>query len=324
MTDFRKTLLPLGFEDLVGARALRAHRILTRTIDHFLRADYQLVEPALMEYEESLVAAPDAPQSQDIFRLIDPLSHRTIAFRGDITLQVIRLARDHLQQQPRPLRLCYHGPVLRIANTPLRPQRQFIQLGLEQIGGDDSAETEILQIALDALLQMGIEGLCLDFALPTLIRRLLSSLDPAAQKLVAARDIGSFERLIAQGKVAAETGANVCFLLKLAPEPHVAVPQLLEYPAFSEERRLLLQLQQIVETLRQSHSSVQISLDLVEQASFAYKTGVAYSFLARGQNALLGRGGRYNAGDEPACGASFNLNNLLAHDQNKDTQPDNR
>ncbi|NQY82437.1 MAG: ATP phosphoribosyltransferase regulatory subunit [Alphaproteobacteria bacterium] len=315
MSHANKTLLPIGFEDLIAPRVGHAHQILVDIMATFTSFDYTLVEPPLLEYEESLLAAPDAPKSQDIFRFIDPISHRTIGVRGDITLQVVRLAKDHLSDAPRPLRLAYYGHVLRIANTALRPQRQYMQLGLEQIGGDAHAEVEVLQVALEALHCVGVRDICLDFVLPTLVRRYIANIPENSQKILAARNIGSIKQQIRDSELNSEIGKVLEFLLLLPPNPANALEQLSHHQAFSDDHALFGQLRSIMSTIRSSHPDVLLSLDLIEQYGFTYKTGIAYNLYAKGQNTSLGRGGRYQADTEPACGVSLNLNNLLVNSQ---------
>ena len=319
MTEPTKTLLPNGFQDLIAPHAEQAHQLLVDIIAVFSGFGYNLVEAPLLEYEESLLAAPDALKSQEIFRFIDPLSHRTMGVRGDITLQVMRMAQDYLADQPRPLRLAYYGHVLRIATTDLRPQRQFMQLGLEQIGGGLAAEIEVIQVMLEALSRVGLAGACLDFTLPVLARTLLHEAPTECAKLLAARNIGSIRQQIHKGIIDEFLGALLEFLLLLPPDPNSALDALINNPAFATHQQMFAQLATIIEAVRLSHPQAQLSLDVIEQYGFGYKTGIGYNLYAKGQNSSLGRGGRYSVGDENACGFSLNLSNLLGNIETKST-----
>ena len=311
MTEDTKTLLPNGFQDLIAPQAGQAHQLLVDIIAVFTGFGYNLVETPLLEYEESLLAAPDALKSQDIFRFIDPLSHRTMGLRGDITLQVVRMVQDHFADQPRPLRLAYYGHVLRIATTDLRPQRQFMQLGLEQIGGGVQAETEVIQVTLEALERVGLDEVCLDFTLPLLARNLLDEIPAECAKMLAARNIGSIRQQVHKGIIDPALGEILEFLLLLPPDPTTALEALGRCPAFAEHHGIFEQLTNMIEAIRHSHPKAQLSLDVIEQYGFGYKTGIGYNLYAKGQNTSLGRGGRYQVGDETACGFSLNLSNLL-------------
>ncbi len=316
MTEQKKTLLPNGFQDLIAPQAGQAHQLLVDVIATFTSFGYNLVEPPLLEYEESLLAAPDALKSQDIFRFIDPLSHRTMGLRGDITLQVVRMAQDHFADQPRPLRLAYYGHVLRIATTDLRPQRQFMQLGLEQVGGGLQAEIEVIQVALEALRHIGLSEVCLDFALPTILRDLLQKIPAECAKMVAARNIGSIRHQVRTGIIEKSLGNLLEFLLLLPPDPDLALEKLSQHHAFNKYQEMFAQLGTMIRALRASHPKVQLSLDIIEQYGFGYKTGIGYNLYAKGQNTSLGRGGQYQAAEEKACGFSLNLSNILGGIEN--------
>ena len=126
------------------------------------------------------------------FRLMDPVSHRMIALRADMTLQVARIAATRLARRPRPLRLSYAGQVLRVKGSSLRPERQFGQVGAELIGAASArADAEAILLAAEALDAVGVEGLSIDLTLPSLVPILAGGLGlapAAAEALVDALD----------------------------------------------------------------------------------------------------------------------------------------
>ena len=314
----KKTLLPIGFEDWIAPQAGQAHQLLYQIVDCFQSYDYALVAPPVIEFEESLLSTPDAPKAQDMFRFIDPISHHTIALRADITPQITRLAQDHLAAQSRPLRLCYYGHVFRIAGSNLRPHRQYMQMGIEHIGGADHPPhdsqpcIEVLRIALEALIEAGIEHLCLDFTLPVLLRDTIAGLSEQAQQLVSARNIGGLESMMRQGTLSTAIGEQLSFAMTLPPDPLISIEKLQKNKYFADKYFLISQLYFICQQLSVSHPQVQLSLDIVEQRHFNDKTGIAYNIYASGVNAVLGRGGEYYADQEKAHGVSIYLDSILA------------
>src|SRR3546814_12845846 len=90
-----------------------------------------------------------------------------MALRPDMTAQVGRIAATRLAQAPRPLRLCYAGPVIKLRANQLRPEREMTQVGAELIGTDSvAAAVEIVTIAIEALEFAGLSGITVDFTLP--------------------------------------------------------------------------------------------------------------------------------------------------------------
>src|SRR6185437_2062742 len=90
--------------------------------------------------------------------------------RADMTPQVARIATTRLKDAARPLRLCYAGQVLRVGGSEIRPERQVGQVGAELIGSDAvAADLEVVAVAAEALVALGIAGLSVDLTLPTLV-----------------------------------------------------------------------------------------------------------------------------------------------------------
>ena len=131
---------------------------------------YQLVSPPLIEFEETLVDdVMGASLSTQTFRLLDPISRRMMGVRADMTAQMARISGTRLAHLPRPLRLAYHGDVLRVVPELLNPERQMAQAGAEIIGrDDDAAALEILLVGITALKAASIGALTVDLSLPQL------------------------------------------------------------------------------------------------------------------------------------------------------------
>ena len=64
-----------------------------------------------------------------------------------------RIAAVRLRNEPRPLRLCYAGQVVRVVGDALRSARQFGQIGCELIGTSSAeADAEAVLLADQVLL----------------------------------------------------------------------------------------------------------------------------------------------------------------------------
>ena len=87
-----------------------------------------------------------------------------------MTPQVARIAATRMAGAPRPLRLSYAGEVLRVKGSQLRPERQFAQVGAELIGAPEAAaDVEVILLAALALANLGVAGISVDLAMPTLV-----------------------------------------------------------------------------------------------------------------------------------------------------------
>src|ERR1700729_3242665 len=131
-----RALLPAGLRDLLPPDAETEAASVEALMEVFAGHGYARVKPPLLEFADSLLAGAGAAVAEQTFRLMDPDSQRMMGLRADTTPQVARIAATRLAAAPRPLRLSYAGPCLRVRGTQIAPDRQVGQTGIELIGHD--------------------------------------------------------------------------------------------------------------------------------------------------------------------------------------------
>ena len=117
-------LLPTGMHDLLPPEAEIEAEVVTQLMTTLAAHGYERVKPPLVEFEQTLFAGAGAAMAGATFRMMDPVSHRMIGVRADMTPQIARIAAARLGDVPRPLRLSYAGQVLRVTGSEIRPERQ--------------------------------------------------------------------------------------------------------------------------------------------------------------------------------------------------------
>ena len=197
-------LLPEGIRDRLPPQAEAAVALTAVLMGVVGSHGYARVQPPLIEYEESLagrLGAGSGRQAQRL-RFVDPVTQRTLAVRSDITGQVGRIAATRLAHLPRPLRLGYAGPVLRVKGSQLTPERELLQAGAELIGSDTvAAALDVLGVAVEALAATGLTGLSIDLTLPDIVPTLASEIMPEdrIERLQALLDMKDAGALTAEG-----------------------------------------------------------------------------------------------------------------------------
>jgi ATP phosphoribosyltransferase regulatory subunit len=313
MTDSAyRALLPAGLRDVLAPDAAHEADVVGQLMDHFASHGYDRVKPPLIEFEESLLDGAGAATGVHIFRVMDPLSQKMMGLRADMTPQVARIATHRLGQLPRPLRLSYAGQVLRVKGSQLRPERQFGQAGLEIIGSDSpAADAEVLVLAAESLIRLGVPDVSVDLALPTLVPTLFTELgiDGAlAERLRAALDHKDTATVAEAGTAAPLLRA----LIKAAGPADRAIAALAALDLPPQAARERDRLAQVVDLVRADLPELSLTIDPVENRGFEYHTGVVFTLFARAMVAELGRGGRYLAGGaEPATGATLFMDSVL-------------
>lgn len=304
-------LLPQGLRDCLPGEAAAQARRVRALLDTIEAGGYDRVAPPLAEFEDGLVARLQSSRT-DLARFVDPLSQRTLAIRPDITPQIARIVATQLADVPRPLRLCYAGPVLKLGTTQLNPQREAMQVGAELVG-DDSVESacEIARLAVAALTAAGVEGVTVDLTMPDLVQTmagLVLGSDATARldRLLDMKDAGGL----------AEAGFGDWLPLIAATGP--VAPALDALRAFDHAGLMTSRIAGI-EAIAAAigATGVRVTIDPTERHGFEYQSWFGFSlFVAGGANAI-GRGGSYSIAHsdgrgEPATGFSIYPDQLAA------------
>ncbi|TNF05867.1 MAG: ATP phosphoribosyltransferase regulatory subunit [Sphingomonadales bacterium] len=301
-------LLPEGLSDRLPPQAEASARLVRDVLDTVSTYGYARVMPPLAEFEETLTARLQSASAEDLLRVIDPVSQRSLALRPDITAQIGRIASTRMVHAVRPLRLCYAGSVLKLRADQLRPEREEMQVGAELIGNDSEvAATEIVTVAIEALQAAGVTGITIDFTLPDLVDQLAAGPMPLSPEMIEpvrerldAKDAGG---LVALGPQAA---AYLPFIEAAGPF-HAAMERLEAIDAGGALTSRIAALRAIA---RPIGWDITLTLDPTERHGFEYHSWFGFSIFAEGFVGEVGRGGSYvidhgDGQEEPAMGFSL-------------------
>lgn len=294
-------LLPTGFVDLMPEEAETEARAITLLMQLFEGYGYRRIKPPLLEFEDSLLApGPGASLAQDTFRLMDPVSHRMMGLRSDITPQIARIVCTRLPKAVTPIRLTYANDVLRTRSGQMRTSRQFTQVGCEIIR-DDSAGSyvEALMLVVLGLKELGLEGISIDLSIPRTLDALIAEMkldagdESALRDAVSKRDADgiramndkSFDVITEIMQNAGEAEAAIA-KAKKAKLPKQIVAELEKLEAINN---------QITQNLSDlGINDVSFTFDAFETKGFDYQSGIAFTVFSKNIRGELGRGGYYD------------------------------
>ena len=273
----------------------------------FASHGYDRIKPPLIEFEDGLLTGSGAAMADQIFRLMDPDSHRMMGVRADITPQIARIATTRLGGAPRPLRVSYAGQCLRVRGNQIAPDRQIAQAGIELIGCDSlAADAEMVLVGAEALGALGLTRVSFDLTLPRLAPTLLEEAGftgPARQALLRALDRKDVASVVQHGGRLASTLSELLLTAGLAG-PALARLEALTLPPLSAA--LCTRLAETVRAIQARAPSIKLTIDPLEFRDLPYHTGVCTTVYVLGRHEVLGRGGRYICGeDEPATGLTL-------------------
>lgn len=305
-------LLPSGFVDRLPPHADAAAAVEARVLAVAASHGYERADPPLAEYADALGSRLKEGGLRDAVRFVDPISQRTLAIRPDLTAQIARIAATRMGHHPRPVRLSYAGPVLKLRGAELMPARERRQIGCELIGLDTvAAAAEVLSVAAEALAAAGATSLSIDLTLPDLIDTLATGPLPIAPEQVAIlRD-----RL--DSKDAGAVAALAPAYLPLVEATGPFAPALDRLRAFDTSGVLATRLDGLARLASALDGRATLTLDPTERHGFEYQSWLGFSLFVAGAPAEVGRGGTYtvmheHGREEPATGFSLFTDALTA------------
>lgn len=296
-------LLPEGFRDRLPPYADVAARFEDAVLGVARSYGYERADPPLAEFEAGLAGRLGGDGTRAAVRFVDPVSQRGLAIRPDITAQIGRIASTRMAANPRPVRLSYAGPVLRLRAAPLDPARERRQVGCELIGRDSvAAAREIVEVAVAALAAAGVEGVSVDFTLPDLVDVLAAGPLPLAPEEIAP---------VRAALDAKDAGAVATLAPAYLPLIEAAGPfdrALERLRAFDKTGALADRLDGLAAIA--GGLNVRLTLDPTERHGFEYQSWFGFSLFAENVAGEIGRGGSYrihreDRDDEPATGFSL-------------------
>jgi ATP phosphoribosyltransferase regulatory subunit len=314
-------LLPAGLYDLLPPEAEIEAEVTARLMGVLGAHGYERVKPPLVEFEETLLSDAGAAMASDTLRTMDPISHRMIGVRADMTPQVARIAATRLSHRPRPLRLSYAGQVLRVKGSQMRPERQIGQVGAELIGaGGPAADVEVIAVAGEALTALAVPDLSVDLTLPTLVPAIAEACGIEGEQAAGLRAALDHKDMAAVASLAGAAGGLLTSLVAAAGAAGATRAALGRLDLPEQARRERDRLGAVLDGLTAAVPGLKVTVDPVENRGFEYHTGISFTFFARvgpelGPLGELGRGGRYEAGapdtPEPATGFTLYTDTIL-------------
>lgn len=294
-------LLPTGFVDLMPEEAETEARAITSLMQLFEGYGYRRIKPPLLEFEDSLLApGPGAALARDTFRLMDPVSHRMMGMRSDITPQIARIVCTRLPKAVTPIRLTYANDVLRTRSGQMRNCRQFTQVGCEIIR-DDSAQSyiEALMLVVLGLKELGLEGISIDLSIPRTLDALIAEMSLEADAESALRD--AVAKRDADGIRAMNNAAFdvIIQLMQSAGEAKASISKAKSVTLPEKIAQELAKLEGINQDIDKNLSElgiddVSFTFDAFETKGFDYQSGIAFTVFSRDIRGELGRGGYYD------------------------------
>ena len=311
-----KWLLPESVADALPDEAARLEALRRRLLDLCATHGYELVQPPLIEYLDSLLTGAGRDLNLRTFKLVDQNSGRTLGVRADMTAQVARID-AHLLNRPGVVRLCYCDSVLHAQPADMQASREPFQLGAELYGyADLAADLEIVRLAAATLQAAGAPAARMDLGHMGIFRTLMTLAGVSAEgeehffKLLQRKDVPGLQQ---------ET-------IHWRPEVRqaiLALPRLYgDRSVLDAARDVLPQVPAIhkalddLDTLVAQAADLPLYIDLSDLRGYHYHSGIVFAAYCPGYTSAMALGGRYDGVGaafgraRPATGFSLDLREL--------------
>ena len=315
-------LLPEHVADVLPSQARHIEELRRALLDVARSYGCELVMPPLIEHLDALLSGTGQALNLRTFKLVDQLSGRTLGVRADTTPQVARID-AHLLNRKGVTRLCYCGPVLHTRPANLHATREPLQFGAEIYGHAGlEADLEVLDMALDGLVRVGMTAVTLDLGDSRIVRALVNAAQLSSDAVphlitaLAAKDASAVRNLTH----ACEPTLSLALqsLLKLYGPLEALDDAARILPHLPLIQSALGDIRSLAAHIQRAHPGVTVGVDLADVGGYAYYSGARFAVYTPGSSSALLRGGRYDevgavfGRNRPAVGFSLDLKELAA------------
>jgi ATP phosphoribosyltransferase regulatory subunit len=317
------TQIPLGTQVLFG-KAAKQRRYIERAIfSVFEEWNYEEIIPPIFDYYDVFTRGMGVELEDTLYRFIDREGN-ILALRPEFTSLVAKSVATRLADQPKPLRLCYCGEVLRYETPQGGRQREFCQIGIENIGGDAvKSDAEVILVAIEGLKKLGIKRFQINLGQIGYFAGIVERINFSRRELLQIKTLIDLKDTVGlnaelERLALSERRRNILLSLVNLTGNSDILEEARQLVSNEQSLRALDNLAALVSELKKQKVGEHLTVDLSEVRGLDYYTGTIFKIYVPGLGFEVGGGGRYdnllkNFGcDFPAVGFSFSLERLMA------------
>lgn len=309
-------ITPEGTRDRLFEECYAARRAEEQLRQVFMNRGYEEVFTPTLEFYDVFAKNSSYFPQETMYKLSDG-NGRLLVLRPDATTPIARLAATRLQDEPLPIRLCYHRSVFRADKVMSGRSDELIQSGVELIGAPSvRADIEVMATAVEALAKCGITNFRFEIGHVGFFNHLISKIqaDDAVKE-----DIRAYiesKNYAALGDLLDTVGpSDAARALRLLPRLFGGAGVIDEAAKLFDDEEtagILATLSEVYGQLSQMGYGGNIILDLGLVNKNEYYTGVVFRGYIEGSGDAVLSGGRYDTllGEfgAPAPAVGFGVN----------------
>ena len=317
------TQIPLGAQLLFGAAAKKRRRIERTIFSVFERWNYEEIIPPIFDYYDVFTNGMGAELEETLYRFIDREGN-ILALRPEFTSLVAKSVATRLADHPKPLRLCYCGEVLRYEAPRGGRQREFFQIGVENIGGESiHSDAEVILLAIESLKKLNIHQFQINLGEIGYFAGIVDRINFLSQDLARIKSLVDLKDSVGLKAELERLGLSerrkhiLLSLIDLTGNSET-IEKARQLVSNEKSHAALDHLQALMVELKKQKVDEHVIIDLSEVRGLEYYTGTIFKIYVPGLGFEVGGGGRYDnllkhfGCDFPSVGFSFSLERLMS------------
>lgn len=280
-----------GFRDSFGPEMLVKKEIESRTLKAFSSFGYELIKTPAVEYID--VYSDNGIQKPDVYNLINRQGE-VMALCNDMTASIARFVGSNPVSGP--VKYCYCADVLRYPKPYQGKQHQFLQAGVEYIGGTGlEVDAECIYLAFKCLTACNVKGFTIHLGSAKFLELLLEDFGIAEElrkqvyRSIENKDYVSLKKVLIQN--IEKEKADFILELMLRGGKLRYIERLMKQLTGTKSYEILKELKQIYMTLRELEVD-NLIFDFSIYSYAKYYTGIIFSVYADGIAKAVIEGGR--------------------------------
>ena len=323
MLNKDRWLLPEGIQEVLSPQALTIESQRRSLLDLYQTWGYDLVEPPMIDFLDSLLTGTGHDLHLMTFTLTDQISGKLLGVRADMTPQIARIDAHHIKTE-QPSRFCYIGHVLKTRLEGFSQSRNPLQVGIELYGHNGpSSDIEVLLLMIETLRTAGLKDFHIDLGHVGIFRTMArnSGLSEIAEETLfdalQRKAVTELSDYLSTLDISKEQKKQFMSLVELNGDISV-IDKARNTLTGDEVQAELNNLEAIANGLLQRIPDQTLYFDLAELRGYNYHTGAVFAAYLPGHGQEIAKGGRYDGigktfgRSRAATGFSTDLTHLVS------------
>lgn len=299
MLNKDRWLLPEGIQEVLSPQAKAMDQQRRVLLDMYHTWGYDLVEPPMIDFLDSLLTGTGHDLQLMTFTLTDQISGKLLGVRADMTPQIARIDAHHIKTE-HPSRFCYAGRVLKTRLEGFSQSRSPLQIGVELYGHNGpESNIEVLLLMIETLKAVGLKGFHIDLGHVGIFRSLArqAGLDKDQEEnlfdILQRKAVTELAELLANFNISEDQKHQFMALVELNGDISV-IENARKVLQNSEVQKELDNLETIAQGILARVPEQTLYFDLAELRGYNYHTGVVFAAYLPGYGQEIAMGGRYD------------------------------